>query len=151
MVDEYNQRARKKLLDNGYGPVIFDGREYWIGAAELDGEYSEFKTLGAKRYCCRSKSDGELHITVAGVPKSGVKVLNDDINNFTKSTKFRGEVTGKLTHSYIMHDGVWYDSHGNECADSVDLTPCDYLLDKVDAVDWESIFKEEIEIQVYEE
>ena len=49
-VETYNEVCRMKLKANGYGSVDHNGREYWPGVAELDGVYSEFKTLGAKRY-----------------------------------------------------------------------------------------------------
>lgn len=147
----YNQQCVDKLKSNGYGGVHFNGRDYYLGVAEFDGEYSEFKVQGAKRYCGRSTEDGELHITVAGVPKSGAKCLHDDINNFTKGFIFKGEVTGKLTHAYNYVDGIYVDEQGNETGDSIDLTPCDYLLDSVYTVDWEKIFNQEIEVQVYEE
>lgn len=149
-VRAYNEHCKELLRASGYGPVIHNGREYWLGIAEQDGLYSEFKTLGSKRYACRN-TDGKLKITVAGVPKIGVKCLDDDINNFRKGTIFSGAITGKLTHSYIYVDEIYIDEKGNETGDSVDLTACDYLLDDVNTVDWEKIYIEEISIQVYEE
>ena len=52
---------------------------------------------------------------------------------------------------YIFRPEAWKDDAGNECADSVDLVPCDYLLDRVDKVDFEWLETEETEIQIYEE
>ena len=146
----YNDRCKALLTASGYGPVIHNDREYWLGVAELDGVYTEFKTLGAKRYACRN-TDGKLKITVAGVPKIGVQCLDDDINNFKKGLIFSGSVTGKLTHTYIYADDIYMDEKGNETGDSVDLTSCDYLLDDISVIDWEKIFTEEISVQVYEE
>ena len=154
----YNDNALKKLRDNGYEPVEFDGKTYIPGLAEFDGAYSEFKTLGAKRYCCRYADDlrnkekdrGKLKITVAGVPKSGVDCLNDDINNFKSGFIFHGEDTGKLTHHYIIEDGIVTDDNGNERGDSIDLTPCDYLLSSIYVVDIDELFQDEVEIQVYD-
>lgn len=146
----YNERCKQKLIRNGYGAVIRDNREYWLGVAEFDGEYSQFKSCGAKRYCGRSVKDGELHLTVAGVPKRGVRCLGDDIQNFRTGMIFDGLTTGKLTHKYIYVDEIYIDENGNETGDSVDLSPCDYLLDSVNVVDWESLYEEEIEVQVYE-
>lgn len=147
---EYNNKCKEKLLNNNYTPVIKDAREYWLGVAEHDGAYSEFKTLGAKRYCCRDKKSGKLKITVAGVPKKGVECLNNDITNFTDGFIFSGKKTGKLTHFYLYND-ITTDKNGNVYADSVDLVPCDYLLSKVVVSSWEDLFMEETEIQVYEE
>lgn len=149
-LSSYNNRCKEKLRANGYGAVIRDGREYWLGVAEFDGEYSEFKTCGAKRYCGRSVKDGQLHITVAGVPKEGYKCLQDDIRNFQSGMIFDGKTTGKLTHKYIYVDEIYIDDHGNETGDSIDLTPCDYLLDSVNHVDWEKLFEEEINVHYFE-
>ena len=154
----YNDKALYKLIANCYESVEFDGETYTPGVAEFDGSYSEFVTLGAKRYCCRYSNDprnkeknrGKLKITVAGVPKSGVKCLNDDINNFKSGFIFNGEDTGKLTHHYIIEDGIIQED-GIERGDSVDLTPCDYLLSSVYVVDIDELFEEEVEIQVYDE
>lgn len=151
-VESYNNNCKKKLMDNNYPAVIFNNREYWLGIAESDPEedsYTEFKVMGAKRYCGRNKADGELHITVAGVPKkTGAKVLRNNINNFTKGLVFDGLTTGKLTHTYCYTEDIYIDDAGNEVGDYIDLNPCDYLLD---SVDWESLFTEEIEVQIYEE
>lgn len=149
-LSEYNENCKKKLKDNGYGCVNYNNREYWLGVAEFDGEYSEYKVLGSKRYCGRSTEDNELHITVAGVPKVGAKCLNDNIDNFTAGFIFPGTETTKKTHMYIYVDEIYVDNEGNETGDSIDLLPCDYLLDSVSCPSWEELFTEEINIQVYE-
>lgn len=149
-LDNYNNECKQKLLLNGYNCVNYNNRDYWLGVAELDGSYSEYRVQGAKRYCGRSISDGELHITVAGVPKAGYKCLKDNINNFAPNLIFSGAVTGKKTHTYFFVDDIYTDSKGNITGDSIDLSPCDYLLDSEESVDWERIFTEEIEVQVYE-
>lgn len=150
-LNAYNEKCKDKLRKNGYGCVEHNGREYWLGLAEFDGKYKEFKVMGSKRYCGRAVDDNELHITVAGVPKVGYKCLKDDINNFTKGMIFDGLTTGKLTHTYQYIDKIYIDDFGNEIGDSIDLTPCDYKLDAVTTVDWEYLLMEEIDIQVYDE
>ena len=129
-------------------------KEYWLGVAVSEGvkdEYSEFRVQGAKRYCGRSLKDGELHITVAGVPKSGAKCLKDDINNFHPGFIFSGEETGKKTHVYFNIEDIYIDDAGNETGDSISLIPCDYELDCVTTVNWEELFNEEVNIQLYDE
>lgn len=152
----YNDGCKENLLANGYGAVVKDDREYWLGVAEHNGkedEYSEFKFMGAKRYCGRCLEDNEIHITVAGVPKKkGATCLEDDINKFSPGFIFSGLKTGKNTHVYIpAENGIYIDSNGNETADSISLIPCDYKLDSIYTVDWEKIFTEEVVIQVYDE
>ena len=105
---------------------------------------------GAKRYAGRCKKDGEIHITVAGVPKKGAACLNDDLNNFTKGFIFPGKETGKLQHVYFASD-IYIDDEGNETADSIDLLPNDYTLDCTELFTLEDLLSEEIEVQVYED
>lgn len=150
-VDEYNKKCKQRLKANGYGCVIFNDREYWLGVAELDGEYSQFKTMGAKRYCVRDKETGKLKITVAGVPKVGADCLKDDIDNFTPNFIFDGATTGKLTHEYIDVSDIYIDANGNEVGDSIDLYPADYCLSKTFISRWDDLITEEIEVQIYEE
>lgn len=153
-VEEYNNECKKKLLEAGYGAVLHDGREYWLGVAETDGkkdQYTEFRMMGSKRYCGRCVADGDLHITVAGVPKkTGARCLNDDINNFTPGMIFDGKTTGKKGYTYFFDD-IYTDDQGNITGDSIDLSPCDYLLDAVEVVDWQQIFTDTIEIENYED
>ena len=136
-IAEYNKKCKEQLKMNGYGPVIVNGKEYWLGVAEPDAEYSEYIVLGPKRYCGRSVKDGELHITVAGVPKDGAKCLENDINKFHRNFIFDGETTGKKAHFYFFSkDGITKDAFGNEVGDSIDLQPCDYHLGAVNKEDY---------------
>lgn len=149
-VNAYNEKCKQELLANGYGCVYHMGREWWLGVAETDGDndlYSEFVTVGAKRYCGRNKADNDIHITVAGVPKKGSECLNNDIKQFKKGFIFPGTKTGKLTHEYIYNE-IHTDSDGNEIGDSINLTPCDYLLDDVMITDWESLITDDIELSI---
>ena len=131
-INKYNQNCINNLVKRGYPPIEKDGKIYALGVAELDGVYTEFKTLGSKRYCVRKKDTKELKITVAGVPKKGVESLNNDINNFKKGTVFSGKISGKLQHTYLYTDNIYIDEDGNEVGDSIDLSQCDYLLDTIE-------------------
>lgn len=143
----YNMECMQKLIANGYGPVINNGRQYWLGVAEHDGRYTQFKQIHAKCYCCRSAEDGELHITVAGVPKKGADVLQDDISNFRPGCIFPGTVTGKKTYTYFFMEDIHTDENGNEIGDSIDMSPCDYLLSAV--YTWEDMHQNYIEVPYY--
>ena len=153
-VASYNEACKEKLLLNGYGPVMHRGREYWLGVAETEGDadkYTEFRYMGAKRYCGRNLETGKLKITVAGVPKkNGVKCLHDDINKFCKGAIFDGATTGKTTHHYFNVEDIYIDDAGNETGDSISLTPCDYRLDTINVYDWQSMFNEEVQLIEYD-
>ena len=146
VINEYNINVDKKLtaVSNYYNlpiedfsPVDCDGEKHTIGPFDFDGMYSEFKTLGAKKYAVRygsGKKEGKLEITVAGVPKKGVECLNGDVENFEDGLRFPGIITGKLTHFYCenMPEITISDYLGQEfCVRDrygVSLMPCDYVL-----------------------
>lgn len=147
-IAEYNERCKNKLTANGYGPVLHNDREYWLGCAEPDGIYSEFRLIGAKRYCVRDQASGELKITVAGVPKkTGAKCLKDDIENFRDGFIFDGKTTGKKLHTHLFRDEIFIDEHGNEIGDSIDLSDNDYTLSSVRT--W-SVFDDPLQVEWFD-
>ena len=164
-VEAYNEGCRKNLIANGYGPVVRDNKEYWLGVVDIE-EHLNFRTVGAKRYAYTDEvpeevnkkliaegkqPDDGLRITVAGVPKKkGAKCLNGNIDNFTDGFIFSGTKTGKQTHTYFFTEDIHTDKAGNEIGDSIDLSPCDYLLSSVTKVNWEDLFEEDVELQIYE-
>lgn len=152
----YNENVKKHLTERGYPAVKVGNKEYWLGIAEPDPEnmeYDDFVTLGAKRYAGISSFDHKIHITVAGVPKKrGASCLYGDLDKFKSGFVFHGFLTGKQQHTYFMNpDGIHEDSNGNIMADSIDLSPSNYTLDDVNVYDWEKIFNEDVEIQIYDE
>lgn len=146
----YNQRAIDEMTKRGYDPVFFNGRYYNLGVAEFDGAYSEFKTWHSKCYAKRDKDTGELKITVAGVPKKGVKTLKNDIDNFVPGLIFDGITSGKLQHKHIIVDEIFTDANGNEIGDSIDLTPCDYVVNSIHDVNFDFLDEEEVNIIYYD-
>lgn len=152
---EYNEECKEKLRRNGYGPAVVNGKEFWLGVAVSEGKadsYTEWITVGAKRYCGRSEEDNKLHLTVSGVPKRAVGSLKDDIRNFKKGMVFDGITSGKKMHTYFYIKDIYIDENGNERGDSIDLNPCDYLLDDIFGNN-RNIFEltEEVSISVYNE
>lgn len=128
-IDDYNINVTKKIHKclNHYGiplelasPKTIKGIEKPLGVWDYEGNYSRFKTLGAKRYMY--EIDNDIHITVAGVSKkSGSEYLkykyktNDKIFNafeeglyfpphyiVKKDNKIEDKNgSGKLCHTYI--------------------------------------------------
>ena len=150
-LEAYNSHALEKLRANGYDIIEINGHTFQLGKAEADGIYSQFKTMGAKRYAVR-KENGDISITVAGVPKkTGSKCLTS-LDQFKPGFIFSGRRTGKKTHTFLYNDKIFEDKSGNEIGDSIDLSPCDYLLSKT--ISWEWYFEEVIgsfEIEIYDE
>lgn len=93
----YNEKVQQKIYAccDYYGfdralaaPLDKHGVAHPLGHFDAEDPWTEFKTLGAKRYCYRGKEDGELHLTVSGVSKNAVVVLEDNIDNFNDETVF---------------------------------------------------------------
>lgn len=129
-IEKYNKRVTEKInkcleyydipKEMAF-PKTIKGVVKPLGVWDYEGEYSRFKTLGAKRYM--TEMNGEISITIAGVgKKAGIAYLkykyktNDEIfNNFTENLYFPPHYdnngidengSGKLCHTYI--DGDMY-------------------------------------------
>ena len=85
IIEDYNKSVIKKLEDvskkleidfSRFSPLDIKGKSHTLGLfekeftskTEKDYTYREFKTLGAKKYAYKTM-DGDLKITVSGVPK----------------------------------------------------------------------------------
>ena len=127
-VNKYiTEQLKKSCNDNDldwnkFTPKTQDGKVKPLGIFDYEGTYDEFKTLGSK--CYVFKKDGEIGLTIAGVPKRNHKgdlqpidILDGDLNNFRPGVIFDYEHTGKLTHAY-----------NDEQPDKIEFT--DYLGNK---------------------
>lgn len=144
-LNQYNEKRKNLLISRGYNGLEHNGRTYWLGIAELDKVCTEFRGLHSKCYAYRD-TDKELHITVAGVPKKGVKCLHNDLNNFKVGFSFKGRYTGKLTHAYFCST-IHTDARGNRLGDSIDLSPCDYKITDPNTMDFEEFANREIGVE----
>lgn len=93
----YDEQVTRKLKEscevNGLNfedtrPKDRKGIERPLGIFTSEDECTEFITLGAKRYVERRKSDGQLHLTVSGINKEAVDLLEDKIENFRDGFDF---------------------------------------------------------------
>ena len=158
-IKAYNDGCIEKLKARGYNGIEFEGKTYFPGVAEFDGKYMQFKTLHSKCYVKRPwTADGngfvmgeDLKITVAGVPKKGAKSLKNNINNFVIGAIFPGTESGKLQHKHNFVDEIYIDENGNVTGDSIDLSPCDYIIKDSNIPDLDDLLEEEIEVITYEE
>lgn len=110
--DEYNQSVIKKIQKvssalkipfENYAPEDSKGVKHLLGIFECetgDGRqytYDRFITQGAKKYCV--EIDGQIEITVSGVPKSGNRCLKR-IDDFRDDLVFDYKYTNKQTIMY---------------------------------------------------
>lgn len=136
-----------------YAPVDKKGNKHLLGVFEYEGKYQEFITQGSKKYAV--KENNEIHITVAGVPKSGAKALKD-LNDFRDDFVFKHEDTNKnlLIYADDMQPTELTDYLGNKRIvldkTGCSIIPTTYVLGKSedycellnDASSKRSIYKE---------
>ena len=84
-------------------PKTIKGETKTLGVWDFDGFYTEFKTLGAKRYIF--KKDNKLSITVCGLSKKSGKEFIESQKKpfifFNDGMFIDCNHTGKMTHTYI--------------------------------------------------
>lgn len=137
----YNERITNKLKKMcDFYKIDFEltrpktpkGVEKPLGIFDREEDWTEFVTLGAKRYCYRSKEDGELHLTVAGINKEAVKVLNNDLNNFNENLIFDKDAEGVnkkiLTYVDDMEPVVWGDGYTSTYKHGIVMRPTSYSM-----------------------
>ena len=141
----YNDEITKKLeiackkqnLDfNKTRPKTPKGKEKPLGIFDSEDSCIEFKTLGAKRYVERREGDGKLHLTVSGINKGAVELLNDDIDNFEDGFNFDKDadcVTKKLS-TYIVDMPIvkWNDGYISTYTHGINLRRTGYELSMTD-------------------
>ncbi|NBK98304.1 MAG: hypothetical protein EOM50_09825 [Erysipelotrichia bacterium] len=149
-VEKYNKHIGKKLayMMEHYklnvellAPKTIQGKAKPLGIWEFEGNYSHFKTLGAKRYLV--KENGEFHLTVAGLSKKNgithmVNICGGDteqvFNIFNDDLYIPANKTGKMTHTYIDTEKemfvVDYDGVQERVLtlSGIHLEPCDFTL-----------------------
>lgn len=151
-IERYNRSVEEKLKKmckfrqiefDRLKPKTIKGKEKLIGVWDFEGDYTHFKTLGAKRYLVRSAKDGKLHLTVAGLSKQNgvdylMRICKGDymkvFEYFTDDLYIPENETGKNTHTYIDTPMVANitDYQNNTCEvsalSSVHLSPCEFTL-----------------------
>lgn len=87
-----------------FAPADIKGNAHLLGVFECETgkgrsvTYDEFITQGAKKYAY--KIDGEIHVTVSGVPKEGGAGCLHSLDEFRDDLVFDFEHTNKLTLAY---------------------------------------------------
>lgn len=96
--ENYNKRTLEKVNKALKAQGIKESVK--MGIYELEGVYSTFKTLGAKRYLY--EEEGELHLTCAGVSKQAVSYIKEQggFSAFEDGLAIPSSETQKRTHFY---------------------------------------------------
>jgi hypothetical protein len=131
----------KAMEYHGLDPVLTrpkdpHGIERPLGVFLKEDDCEQFLTLGAKRYVERRATDHKLHLTVSGINKSAVYMLQDDITNFRDGFIFDKDfatVTKNLhTYCYDQPDIIWPDGYRSTYKYGVTLRPTGYTLHMTD-------------------
>lgn len=146
-IENYNQNIIKKLkIAMDYHGLSYDyiypknkyGKEKPLGIWELDAEYEEFKTLGAKRYMYKYSNNpvnknnaGKYSLTVSGLNKTKTmpylteKFKDKVMENFSDELYVPRGKTGKniITYNDNEEAGVITDYRGIT-ADYYELSGC---------------------------
>lgn len=113
-------------------PKTPKGKEKPLGIFAPEEPCSQFVTLGAKRYCERRISDGKLHLTVSGINKEAVELLNDDITNFDDGFEFDkdADCVSKRLLTYItdMPEVTYPDGYVSTYREGINMRRTGYLL-----------------------
>lgn len=112
LIREYNKQVLIEINNAPIPPKLkVKGQLFTMGTVELDGEYSQFITWGAKRYGVKTKN-GDIKLTVSGLGKTiGAEAIKrDGFENFKPG--WTVENCGNMTayyndepSHYIKEDG----------------------------------------------
>lgn len=113
-IEEYNQKWIKYADKCGcpYTAKTKNGELQILGIADFDGHYDRFKTLGAKKYSV--EQNGELEITIAGVPKVAGAQLLGNIENFKIGYHFKVPDNAPLKLRQAWKKSLTYNDDFNE-------------------------------------
>ena len=125
-----NSDLYERSRQNGAYAVNANGEVHFMGVYELDGKYSQFATLGAKKY---AYVDGKgLHITIAGVSKkTGADELQQmgGIQAFQEGLTFRAAGgTESLYNDHPDLPPLEIDGHRLEITSNVVIRDSTYTL-----------------------
>ena len=146
IIEDYNKTVENKIKFvsdtlnipfEKYCPEDFKGKKHMLGVFDYEGRYEEFITQGAKKYAYKEEN-GEIKITVAGVPKEkGAKALKS-LNDFRDNFVFNYEDTGKNLLIYVDNQDNFLleDYKGDKCLvtdrSGCCLLPTTYVLGKAE-------------------
>lgn len=143
--DWYNKKVteeiRKSCEINGLDfnmtrPKTPKGKEKPLGIFEKEPDCTQFKTLGAKRYVERRATDNKLHLTVSGINKEAVDLLQDDIDRFADGFDFNmdADCVRKKLSTYLdeIPDITYPDGYKSTYKFGINMRNTGYLLSITD-------------------
>jgi DNA polymerase elongation subunit (family B) len=127
-VDFTELNAEIQATSEKHGAYADDpqGVRHYLGVYEHDATYKRFIQLGAKRYAYEDEN-GKLHITIAGVSKSGAAELGK-LENFKDGFVFHESAGMEAYYNDTPAEPVIIDGHTLEIPPNIYLERGDYTL-----------------------
>ena len=110
---------------NGAYADDIKGKRHYMGVYEYEGTYKQFETMGAKSYVYRDDA-GDLHITIAGVPKTAGAAELERMGGFAAykvGTIFHDGITESKYHDTIEYKQIEIDNHKCELTSDLVIKP----------------------------
>lgn len=127
---EYNKKRIENSTRNNAFATDTKGNVHYMGVFEYEKTYTEFSTLGAKKYVYREE-DGTLHTTIAGVNK---KYAPDELEEHGGITSFKAGFTfSKAGGTESLYNDVPYgdytiDGHTIYIGQNIVIKPSTYTV-----------------------
>ena len=127
-VDFTELNAEIQSISEKHGAYADDpqGNRHYLGVYEHDATYMRFVTLGAKKYAYEDES-GKLHITIAGVSKTGAAELGK-LENFKEGFVFTQSGGVEAVYNDQWSDPLVIDGHTLELPPNICLYQGEYTL-----------------------
>lgn len=126
IVKEYNKQRLADSKQSGAVAASINGVRHYMGIYELDGVYTRFCTLGAKKYCYEDAQG--LHITISGVKKKEGAQELAKIENFTPDFCFKHSAGLKAKYNDNIDMQIEYNGESIHILDNVYLSDTEYTL-----------------------
>lgn len=126
-LSEFNEERKKEALENMAYAIDQSGEVHYMGVYEPDGDYKQFSTLGAKKYCYTDMG-GKLHITIAGVNKRKGAAELGDIHNFKEGFIFKDAGGTESTFNDNIDIIIDVDGHDLHITDNLVIENSTYTL-----------------------
>ena len=127
---ELNEHLRANALQAGAVAYNNQGHEYPVGIFDQEKTYTEFKTLGAKKYIYSYDNGKTIHSTISGVAKDiGAKFFTEHgFSAFTDKTVI--PVSGKVSARYNNDEPHYIEVNGCRIltASNIALVPAAYTI-----------------------
>ena len=120
-IEKINAELREIAIKNGAYADDIKGVRHYMGVYEDEGRYKQFETLGAKSYVYRDDNE-QLHITIAGVPKSKGAAELEKMGGFDAykiGTIFHDGITETVYHDERCYSVAEYDGHKIEITSDI--------------------------------